>query len=77
MYSDIILFMKIFQKFDKDKVGLISLDEFFKELDMKRNVYTDSLCEVFDIDLTGTYEILLLFQTVTLTLSLLQMELVN
>lgn len=49
--ADVSKFYKIFTKLDKDKIGLISINNFFKFCEMERNIYTDGLCDVIGIDL--------------------------
>ena len=42
------LFM-LFIKFDKQKIGLVSLDDIFDSCELHRNDFTDSICEALDI----------------------------
>ena len=51
--EEIVPFMKIFQKLDREKTGLVKLEDLFKFIEMQRNVYTDQLCELFGIDISG------------------------
>ena len=51
--DEIAIFWKSFQKIDRDKTGIIKLDDLFQYCEMKRNVYTDSLLELLEIDFAG------------------------
>lgn len=43
-------FAQIFQKLDREKVGLVPVDYLLKHIECKRSVYTDALLHLFDID---------------------------
>ena len=51
--EEIATFWKSFQKIDRDKSGIIKLDDLFHYCEMKRNVYTDTLLELIEIDFGG------------------------
>ena len=42
-------FFMLFMKFDKQKIGLVSLDQIFEHCELHRNDYTDSICDALDI----------------------------
>lgn len=44
---------KCFKKFDKDKIGLVKLNEWFESMEEERTVFTDSLTELLDIEHDG------------------------
>eukprot|EP01031_Cornospumella_fuschlensis_P031398 gene31398-37952_t len=51
--KDISDFWKLFQKLDKDKTGLVALNVIFKSFEMERNLLTDCLLELLDIEHDG------------------------
>lgn len=51
--KDISDFWKLFQKLDKEKTGLVSLTIIFKEFEMERNLFTDCLMELLEIEHDG------------------------
>ena len=42
-------FFMLFIKFDKQKIGLVSLDDIFESCELHRNDFTDSICEALEI----------------------------
>ena len=48
--KDISDFWKIFQKLDKEKTGLVSLLAIFKSFKYERNLITDCLLELVDVE---------------------------
>jgi hypothetical protein len=50
--KEIGLFWKCFGTVDKDKSGIIRLEDLFHYCDMKRNVYTDTIFELLEIDIS-------------------------
>lgn len=42
-------FFMLFIKFDKQKIGLVSLDDIFESCELRRNDFTDSICEALEI----------------------------
>jgi Ca2+-binding EF-hand superfamily protein len=51
--KEVAKFYKCFQKVDKDKQGIIKLEDLFHHIDMKRNVYTDTIFELLEIEYSG------------------------
>ena len=49
-------FWKTFQKLDKAKSGLISLQAYFKSIECERNMITDCLLELLEIEHGTSYE---------------------
>lgn len=50
--SDVNKFFKLFDKLDKAKTGLISLEIFWTAMEYKRNIFTDTIFDVLDIDIS-------------------------
>lgn len=53
--KDLAGFWKVFQKLDRTKSGLISLQDYFKSIECERNMITDCLLELLEIE-HGTFE---------------------
>ena len=51
--KDISDFWKLFQKLDKEKTGLVPLNVIFKAFEMERNLFTDCLLELLEIEHDG------------------------
>eukprot|EP01038_Epipyxis_sp_PR26KG_P010336 gene10336-13887_t len=51
--KDISDFWKIFQKLDKKKTGLVTLDSVFKRAHLHRSIFTDCLVDLFEIEHDG------------------------
>mmetsp|Transcript_23028 Transcript_23028/g.51632 ORF Transcript_23028/g.51632 Transcript_23028/m.51632 type:complete len:105 (+) Transcript_23028:229-543(+) len=51
--TDISDFWKIFSKMDKAKTGLVPLVDIFKRVEMERNLITDCLLELLEIEHDG------------------------
>lgn len=51
--KDVSAFWKIFQKLDREKSGLVSLNYLFKSIETNRNLLTDVLLELLDIEHEG------------------------
>jgi Ca2+-binding EF-hand superfamily protein len=51
--NEIAQFWKIFQKLDKSKIGLISIDAICKSIECKRSAVVDSLLELLEIEHEG------------------------
>ncbi len=51
--NDVNKFWKIFQKLDKSKIGVVSLDYIFNSIEMQRNIVTDGILEILDIQHEG------------------------
>jgi Ca2+-binding EF-hand superfamily protein len=51
--KDISDFWKMFQKLDKAKTGLVPLITIFHKIEMERNLITDCLLELLEIDHDG------------------------
>jgi len=51
--KDISDFWQRFQKLDKKKTGLVSLNHIFKSIEMERNLLTDCLLELLEIEHDG------------------------
>jgi Ca2+-binding EF-hand superfamily protein len=55
--SDIAGFWKVFQKFDREREGVISMDVFFSDIcQEKRNLFGDAIFELIDTEDTNTIE---------------------
>jgi Ca2+-binding EF-hand superfamily protein len=48
--KDLAGFYKCFQKLDTEQVGLIPIETLFEEVEYERNLYTDALFELLEID---------------------------
>ena len=48
--KDLAKFYKCFDKLDTERVGLIPIETLFEFVEYKRNLYTDALLELLDID---------------------------
>eukprot|EP01039_Chlorochromonas_danica_P010615 gene10615-11763_t len=51
--KDISDFWKIFQRLDKEQSGLVPLSNIFKSFEMERNLFTDCLLELLEIEHEG------------------------
>jgi Ca2+-binding EF-hand superfamily protein len=47
---EIAKFWKLFQTLDKMKIGFIKLEDIYAECEYQRNVYTDALCSLLEIE---------------------------
>jgi Ca2+-binding EF-hand superfamily protein len=55
--GDIKRFWKVFQKYDKEREGVISMDVFFSEICLeKRNLFGDAIFDLIDTEDTNTIE---------------------
>jgi len=66
--TDISDFWKIFSKMDKVKTGLVPLVDIFKRVEMERNLITDCLLELLEIEHGQSSAPLLLCPSVPLSL---------
>ena len=48
--TDLAKFYKSFDKLDTERCGLIPIEQLFETVEYKRNLYTDALLELLDID---------------------------
>jgi Ca2+-binding EF-hand superfamily protein len=51
--NDVNKFWKLFQSLDKAKTGLINLEQMWKSIEMQRNIVTDGILEILEIQHDG------------------------
>jgi Ca2+-binding EF-hand superfamily protein len=55
--KDIAMLWKRFSQYDKDKSGTIDVEEFYRMIHEKKNVFADSIFDLIDMDSTeGTMD---------------------
>lgn len=50
---EIVPFVKIFERLDGERKGVITIEDLLKMIDTSRSLFTDTLCEVLEVDMSG------------------------